>query len=442
MATKLAPGSRKGVGHSSSQQRSNRAQPATSNRARLPQGGRAFVVSTTVESGATGDVEPRRTSERAGRSPAAVAFRRSPPRPPRLPVFRLPHIETRRTSERAGRSPAFPPLTPLFPPRRAMILCSEKCRQCKHTASILRLPAPSMPLSPACSAMLCTHSIDAEPAFAPSAPVLHRSCIVPAPVQHPCCIAPASMLARACILLHRCSTRAAPVLHRSCIAPAPVQHPCCIAPALVLHRSCIDACVCLHSPASLLHPCCIDACICLHPPASMLAYACIRLHRCLHMLAFACIDACICLHSPASMLAYACVCLHSPASMLTHACIRLHRCLRMLAFACIDAYACLHSPASMLAFACIDACIRLHRCLRMLAFACIDAYACLHSPASMLAFACIEPNRPKAKRAGSFDSLTRESSRRARRVTAREERERGRTSVPPPSSFVLSSPSR
>ena len=128
----------------------------------------------------------------------------------------------------------------------------------------------------------------------------------------------------------------------------------------------------------------------------MLAHACIPLHRCLHrclhMLAFACIDACICLH--------------------------------MLAFACIDACVCLHPPASMLAYACIP----LHRCLRQ---------RCIAS-----AFACIEPNRPKAKRAGSFDSLTRESSRRARRVTAREERERGRTPVPPPSSFVLSSPSR
>ena len=143
-----------------------------------------------------------------------------------------------------------------------------------------------MPLSPACSAMLCVHSIDAEPAFAPSASMQHHSCIVPAPVlhrscidacaclhssasmQHPYCIdaciclhSPASMLVYACILLHRCSTRAAPVLHRSCI----------------------DACVCLHSPASFLHPCCIDACVCLHPPASMLAPAlhrfCIRLHR-------------------------------------------------------------------------------------------------------------------------------------------------------------------
>jgi len=168
-----------------------------------------------------------------------------------------------------------------------------------------------MPLSPACSAMLCVHSIDAEPAFAPSASMQHHSCIVPAPV---------------------------------------------------LHRSCIDACACLHSSASMQHPCSTRAASLLHPCS-------------------------------------------------TRAASFLHRCLCMLAFACIV-------PASMLAYACIP----LHRCLHM------------------LAFACIEPNRPKAKRAGSFDSLTRESSRRARRVTAREERERGRTPVPPPSSFVLSRP--
>ena len=70
MATKLAPGSRKGVGHSSSQ----------------------VSIHAFRGEGDFGDVEPRRTSERAGRSPAAVAFRRSPSRPPRLPVFRLPHI--------------------------------------------------------------------------------------------------------------------------------------------------------------------------------------------------------------------------------------------------------------------------------------------------------------------------------------------------------------
>ena len=321
-----------------------------------------------------------------------------------------------------------------------------------------------MPLSPACSAMLCTHSIDAEPAFAPSASMQHRSCIAPALVLHRSCTraasflhrclrmlafacidacvclhSPASMLTYACIRLHRClrmlaspCTRAASMLthacirlHRSCIRAAsllhrclrvlaffcidaaPVQHPCCIVPASFLHP-------CSTRAASLLHPCCIV-------PASMLAYACIRLHR-------SCTRA-------ASMLAYACIRLHRSC---TRAAPVLHR-------SCIDAYACLHSPASMLAYACI----RLHRCLRQ---------RCIAS-----AFACIEPNRPKAKRAGSFDSLTRESSRRARRVTAREERERGRTPVPspsllrsfpslrrlpcrlpvpPPSSFVLSSPSR
>jgi len=130
----------------------------------------------------------------------------------------------------------------------------------------------------------------------------------------------------------------------------------------------------------VLHPCCIVPASFLHP----------------------------CSTRAASLLHPCCI---VPAPMLAYACIRLHRCLHMLASPCIDTYACLHSPASMLAYACI----RLHRCLHM------------------LAFACIEPNRPKAKRAGSFDSLVRESSRRARRVTACEERERGRTPVPPPS---------
>jgi len=93
---------------------------------------------------------------------------------------------------------------------------------------------------------------------------------------------------------------------------SPLLHRCSTRAASLLHPCCIV-------PASFLHPCSTRAASLLHPccivPASMLTHACIPLHRCLRMLAFACIDACICLHPPASMLA--------PA--LHRFCIRLHR---------------------------------------------------------------------------------------------------------------------
>jgi hypothetical protein len=229
-----------------------------------------------------------------------------------------------------------------------------------------------------------------------------------------------------------------PLLHRCSIAPASFLHPCSTRAAPVLHRSCIDACACLHPPASMQHPCSTRA-------ASFL-------HRCLRMLASPCIDAAPVQHpcciAPASMLAYACILLHRSctraASMLTHACIRLHRCLHMLAYACI----------------------RLHRCLHMLAYACI----CLHSPASMLAPAlhrfCIrlhrtEPTKGEARRLVRFSDQRIESTcetcddTRGARTRAHPRpssvllrsfpslrRLPCRLPVPPPSSFVLSSPSR
>jgi len=87
-------------------------------RTRLPQGGRAFVVSTTVESGATGDVEPRRTSERAAR-------RNAPDDPPPLSPFAVVLLvllvfpsSACRTSNRAARrnAPDDPPHFPPHPP--------------------------------------------------------------------------------------------------------------------------------------------------------------------------------------------------------------------------------------------------------------------------------------------------------------------------------------
>jgi hypothetical protein len=108
----------------------------------------------------------------------------------------------------------------------------------------------------------------------------------------------------------------------------------------------------------------------------------------------------------------------------------------------------LHSPASMLAFACIVpasmlayACIRLHR-------SCIDACACLHRT---------EPTKGEARRLVRFSDQRIESTcetcddtRGARtRAHPRPSSVLLRSfvafsflPVPPPSSFVLSSPSR